>query len=280
MDYLVIMMLVWGLFAGVVFSSIGAAGGILVSFGLISIAGISDPNSVKLMTQLVVLSTALVFVPNYFRRSALVWPLGLLLSAGGLVGAWLGSNLSSIYLADMKTFRPLFGILTLVIAAQIIWKLYFGNKNQGRINEKADDRGVRQLTLNLKKLQFSYGGIKYEVPHWSPFLAGFVIASIAAIFGVGGGFLFVPYLSSILGMPMHIIPATAAISIIISLVMSIGNYIALGAKILLYYLLPVLLGAVVGALLGPVLNRWTRNSHLQWALAIMVALIGLRYIFS
>jgi len=44
---------------------------------------------------------------------------------------------------------------------------------------------------------------------WSPFLAGFLIAAIAAIFGVGGGFLLVPYMSAMLHMPMHIIPATS-----------------------------------------------------------------------
>ena len=115
--------LVYGVFVGIVFSAIGAAGGILTSFGLITLFGVLEPNAVKPMTQIVVLATALIFVPGYLRRASAVVPLGLLLGGGGLIGAYAGSTLSSLYLSDMADFRPLFGFLTLAVAAQIFWKL-------------------------------------------------------------------------------------------------------------------------------------------------------------
>jgi len=275
------MIVLWGAFAGVVFSSIGAAGGILASFGLISIIGVADPNSVKPMTQIIVLATALVFVPGYFRRSALVWPLGLLLAGGGLLGAWAGSSLSSAYLSDMKTFRPLFGVLTLVIAVQISWKLYSSrNKQKSGLSseERADSQGVHDLSISRMALSFSYGSKDYRVLLWSPFLAGFLIATIAGIFGVGGGFLLVPYMSSLLRMPMHIIPATSGIAIIISLLVSIGNYLALGSQLETDSLVPMLVGAVLGAIIGPFVNRWMKNSRLQMILALIIVVIGLRYV--
>ena len=273
----------WGVLVGVVFSSIGAAGGILASFGLISIVGVADPNSVKPMTQIIALATALIFVPGYFRRSALVWPLGLLLAAGGLLGAWIGSSLSSAYLTDMGTFRPLLGALIVVIAAQIAWELFKSSKmhNSGRSsNEKADDHGVRDLSFSGMALTFSYGGQGYRVVMWSPFLAGFLIAAIAAIFGVGGGFLLVPYMSTVLRMPMHIIPATSGIAIIISLLVSIGNYLALGARLEFNALLPLLVGAVLGAIIGPVVNHRMNNSWLRMILSLIIFVIGLRYILT
>jgi len=189
------VIVLWGVFVGVVFSSIGAAGGILTSFCLISIIGVAEPNSVKPMTQIIVLATAMAFVPGYFRSSALVWPLGLLLAAGGLLGAWVGSTLSSAYLTDMKTFRPLFGVHTLLIATQIGWKLYrsWSKQTSGQSSqERAASEGVRGLSISNMALTFSYGGADYRVPAWSPYLAGFLIAMVAAIFGVGGGFLLVP----------------------------------------------------------------------------------------
>jgi len=277
------MILVWGVVAGVVFSSIGAAGGILVSFGLISIVGVADPNSVKPMTQIVVLATALVFIPGYFKRSALVWPLGLFLAAGGLLGAWVGSSLSSTYLTDMKTFKPLFGVLTLVIASQIVWKLYRSWMKQESVHpsgEKADSQGVRELSISPTALTFSYGGQDYRVFLWSPFLAGLFISTIAAIFGVGGGFLLVPYMSSLLRMPMHIIPATSGIAIIISLLVSIGNYLSLGAQLEIGSLVPLFVGAALGATIGPFVNRWMKNSWLQMALSFIIITIGLRYVLA
>lgn len=283
-SFLAIIVL-WGVFVGVFFSTIGAAGGILTSFCLISIVGVADPNSVKPTTQIVTLAAALTFVPGYFRRSALVWPLGLLLAVGGLLGAWAGSSLSSVYLADMKTFRPLFGVLTLLIGAQIAWR-HYGSRTRKvsgqpvRARESGPGENVRDLRFSKAALTFSYRWLDYRVPAWSPLLAGFLIAMVAAIFGVGGGFLLVPYLSALLGLPMHIIPATSGIAIIASLLASVSNYLSLGAQLEMAALLPLLAGAVLGALAGPFVNRWMKNSSLQAALALIIVFIGLRYILA
>lgn len=264
----------WGVFTGLVFSAIGAAGGILTSFGLITLFGVADPNAVKPMTQIVVLATALIFVPGYLKRRAIVVPLGLLLGAGGLAGAWLGSTLSSLYLADMKSFRPLFGLLALAIGAQILWKLL---RARGGAHNPAPAR-VRDHRFAAGAHHFTYGDTAFRIPLWSPLLAGFAISMVAAIFGVGGGFLLVPYMASVLRMPMHIIPATAAIAIFMSLAVSISNFIARGAPIDVALLIPLAIGTIIGALLGPILNKRAKNSWLQGALAIVVLGIGLKYV--
>lgn len=269
--------LAWGALAGVVFSAIGAAGGILTSFGLITLFGVADPNSVKPMTQLVVLLATLVFVPQYFRRSALVLPLGLLLGLGGLVGAYAGSTLSSLFLSDMSTFRPLFGALTLVIAVQIASRLvrgWLGKKSPA----PATGARVQDMSISLRALSFTYGETVYRIPLRSPLLAGAAISMTAAIFGVGGGFLLVPYLAVVLGLPMHIIPATAAIAIFISLTVSISNFVALGAELQFGLLIPLAVGVVFGAIQGPKVNRALPNALLQTLMALIVTGIGLKYI--
>ncbi len=281
MDYSTLIMLIcWGIFAGMVFSSIGAAGGILTSFGLISLAGITDPNAVKPMTQIIVLATAFVFVPSYLRRSSLVWPLGLLLGIGGVAGAWVGSSFSSAYLSDMSTFRPLFGALTLLVAGRIAWDLLRTKALPTALESTIIEAGVSGLSFKNMKLGFTYGRQDYCVAAWIPILSGFIIAFIAAIFGVGGGFLLVPFMASLLRLPMHIIPATAAIVIIMSLMVSIGNYLRLGAQIEYNILVPMLIGTIIGALLGAYINRNIKDQWLQMGLGIIVLLIGLKYILG
>lgn len=272
----------WGVVVGIVFSAIGAAGGILTSFGLITLFGVLEPNSVKPMTQIVVLATALIFVPGYMRRGAIVPSLGVLLGIGGVVGAWVGSTVSSRYLSDMATFRPLFGLLTLAIAAQIGWKLW--RHWQGTRAGTAKPMqpfigGVTDKVLKLGCMCFTYAGERYRVPILSPLAAGAVIAFTAALFGVGGGFLLVPYMASMLGMPMHIIPATTAIPIFMSLVVSVGNFVSRGAQIEWPVLAPLVVGAVVGAILGPQINRRLSNTWLQAAMAVIVTGIGVKYVF-
>lgn len=275
---LVLSCLIWGVFVGGVFSTIGAAGGILTSFGLITLFGVLDPNSVKPMTQLVVLVSALTFVPGYLKRAALVVPLGLLLGAGGLFGAYVGSTISTLYLSDMGTFRPLFGLLTLGVALQIFWKLFrnrYAPKDTGEVQHVSK---VSSTAISLRSLTFCYGTTEHVIPLWSPLLAGALISMTASIFGVGGGFLLVPYMSAILGMPMHIIPATAAIAIFMSLLVSISNFIAMGAPIQIGLLIPLGIGTVLGALAGPQINKTMKNSWLQATLAIIVMGIGVKYL--
>jgi uncharacterized membrane protein YfcA len=275
----IMLLLMWGALVGLVFSSIGAAGGILASFGLITIIGVTDPNSVKPMAQILALATALVFIPGYFKRKAWVLEIGLMLSAGGVIGALVGSTISSRYLSDMSSFKPLFGILAFLVAVQITWKLYHKSKT-GKPTVARSDAGVDNVFVSWKTISFDYGGKKYQCSFWSPLFAGFIIAVIASIFGVGGGFLLVPYLASMLEIPMFIVPATAALAVLISGVISVTNYIRLGSEIDIPMLFILVIGGVLGAKIGPIINQMMKESWLQASLACIVAVIGTKYILT
>ena len=140
-----------------------------------------------------------------------------------------------------------------------------------------DHLGVTDTRLTMRFLTFKHGGRDFVLPVWSPLIAGFLISMTAAIFGVGGGFLLVPYMASLLAMPMHIIPATAAIAIFMSLAVSISNFIALGAPLQWNLLITLAIGTVVGAVIGPLVNKSMKNNWLQGALAVIVAVIGVKY---
>ncbi|ARE40827.1 hypothetical protein RGUI_2686 [Rhodovulum sp. P5] len=177
----------------------------------------------------------------------------------------------------MTTFRPLFGVLTLAIAVQIVTKLVKGwfSRDTRRLPGGLPVRGT---SISLRALSFSYGDHAYRIPLRSPLLAGAGIAMLAAIFGVGGGFLLVPYLSVMLGLPMYIIPATAAIAIFMSLAVSISNFVALGAEIQFGILIPLIVGVIGGAILGPKVNRAMPNAVLQAIMAVIVTGIGVKYL--
>jgi len=277
MDFGTITLLIfWGTLVGLVFSLVGAAGGILASFGLITLIGVTDPNSIKPMAQILSLATALVFIPGYIRRKATVIPLALMLSAGGVMGAIVGSTLSSHYLSDMSTFKPLFGVLTLIIAAQIIWEIY-KLRNEEKGNTSACEKGVHSVSAIGTTIAFSYADKDYKVSLWTPWLAGFFIAIIASAFGVGGGFLLVPFMVTLLRMPMFIIPATAAVVIFISGSISVTNYLRMGADIDWPILSFLIVGGIIGAIIGPKLNRMMQDSWLRIFLASVLSLIGLKY---
>jgi uncharacterized membrane protein YfcA len=276
---LILLLVFWGALVGLVFSLVGAAGGILASFGLITLIGVTDPNSIKPMAQILSLATALVFIPGYIKRRAVVIPLALMLSAGGVMGAIVGSTLSSKYLSDMSTFKPLFGILTLLIGGQIIWEIY-KQRNEKNDDVSASEVGIHSVNVKGTLIKFSYGKKDFTVGLWTPWLAGFFIAIIASAFGVGGGFLLVPFMVSFLRMPMFIVPATAAVVIFISGSISVTNYLKMGAEVDWSILSFLIAGGIMGALIGPKINRIMQDRWLRIFLATVLSLIGLKYALS
>lgn len=283
----------WGVLVGFVFSLVGAAGGILASFGLISVLGLSDANQVKPMAQMLTLATPLVAVPNYLRQCRLVFSLGLVLAAGGLLGALVGSALSVRYLSDMSSFKPVFAILVLIIAVQLVWSLVRGQAGQGASARAAAafeglvatgsapcEIGVRHTIWSWRRIQFAFGGEMFDYSPVLAFAIGFCIAALASALGVGGGFLLVPFMAMGLRLPMFVVAGTAALAVFVSSSASIANYLAMGVRLNWELLPPLLLGTLIGAYLGPYLSRYFRDSWLRGVLVVVLTGIGLKYLLA
>ena len=284
--------LLWGVLVGLVFSTVGAAGGILASVGLISVMGIQDPNLVKPMAQAMTLATPLIAVPGYYRQGRMVFSLAFILGAGGILGALVGSTLSVTYLTDIDVFKSIFGVLTLGIALQILSRV-LGHKRkagtrselaaaafEGLVHDGGSTRtiGVSHRHRSLRRIHFVFAGEQFEYAPWAPFLAGAGIAVLSSALGVGGGFLLVPFMVLMLGLPMFLVAGTAALAIAVSSVTSIGNYLRLGVELDVPLLLLLLAGTVAGAWIGPRISRHLRERWLEGILGLVLLLIGVRYL--
>jgi uncharacterized protein len=280
----------WGLLVGLVFSLVGAAGGILASFGLISVIGLTDPNMVKPMAQALTLATPLVAVPAYYRQYRLVAPLALVLGLGGVVGALIGSSLSVRYLANLDNFLPVFAALVLVIAGQLAWSVRPAAVPkshtaravaafEGLIATGGEPRtvGVRSRLWSPWGAEFEFGEEHFHYRPWVAFTVGMAIAILSSALGVGGGFLLVPFMALGLHLPMFVVAGTAALAIFVSSATSIANYLALGVRLDLPLLVLLLAGTLVGAWLGPRLSRILRDRWLKILLTLVLLAIALRY---
>lgn len=287
------LLLAWGGLVGLVFSTVGAAGGILASVGMISVFGIENPNLVKPMAQALTLATPLIAVPLYMRQCRMVYSLSLLLGAGGVIGALLGSTLSVSLLSDMRVFKPVFAILVFFIAAQLAWQLLRtspGSTALAKTMRAAEsyerhvkgggdscELGVKYLRASLRRFHFRFGDEDFYFSPWLPLFTGMGIAVLSSALGVGGGFLLVPFMSIVMRLPMHVIAGTSALAIAIHSITSISNYIRLGVT-LDYPLLGILLtGVVIGAAAGPLLSKHLPEKVLRATLCLVLVMIGLRY---
>jgi hypothetical protein len=287
------LLLAWGVLVGFVFSTVGAAGGILASVGMISVFGIDNPNLVKPMAQALTLVTPLIAVPLYIRQCRVVYSLALLLGAGGVLGAVLGSTLSVSLLSDMQVFKPVFAVLVFFIAGQLAWQLLRTGtastalaktmsaaeafEQHVRSGGESCALGVKFRRASLRRFYFRFGDEDFAFGPWLPFVTGMGIAVLSSALGVGGGFLLVPFMSIVMRLPMHVIAGTSALAIAIHSVTSITNYVRLGIA-LDYPLLGILvIGVVAGSAIGPALSKYLPEKGLRTFLCLVLIVIGLRY---
>lgn len=294
-----IVVILWALFVGYVFSTVGAAGGILAGVGHITIFGMKNANMIKPMNQVLTLVSPMIAAPLYFKERRLVIPVAIALGVGGIFGALLGSWLSHTFLADMSSYKPFFGFFTLLIAFRIWQELTPSYQAKQKVIKEANrafEAKVKELKASgqigdIKEIgvkfnqmgvqnEFTFAGQKFNYNVFTPFIAGALVAIVSAALGVGGGFLLVPFLTSIMGFPMFIVAGTSVLSILVSSATSIANYLRLGSVLDFKLLSFELVGVIIGSYLGPVFSKYIKGSILKTILAIILTYIGIGYIFG
>ncbi|VAW92975.1 hypothetical protein MNBD_GAMMA23-806 [hydrothermal vent metagenome] len=284
--------LLWGVLVGFVFSTVGAAGGILASVGLISVIGVQNPNLVKPMAQMLTLITPIVAVPLYYKQCRVVFSLAFILGAGGIFGAVIGSTLSLNFLADMSIFKPVFAVLVLLIAFQIGWQIFRGKQKNSAQSDRASTNfehliehdgnpcsiGVKHTLYSFRKINFTFASETFSFNPLLPFFTGMGIAVFSSALGVGGGFLLVPFMSIIMRLPMFIVAATSALAIAVHSITSITNYMRLGVELDFPLLGLLLAGTAIGAFAGPYLSKFLHEIWLRGILCLVLIIIGLRYL--
>jgi uncharacterized membrane protein YfcA len=103
---------------------------------------------------------------------------------------------------------------------------------------------------------------------------GFVIGIFSAILGIGGGFIMIPAMIYMLGMPTAVVPGTSLLQII---------FVAANVTVLQAYTnhtvdavlaLVLLVGGVVGARIGTRFGMRLRGEQLRFLLALMVLAVA------
>ena len=255
--------------------------------------GVEDANLVKPMAQSLTLITPLIAVPLYIRQCRMVSSIALLLGLGGVLGAMLGSYLSLNYLSDMSVFKPVFACLIFLIAGQIAWQLWQERKPSSKQAKsvraaelyqlhmqdggKSCEVGVRMVNARPGNITLEFGEEQFSYNPLLPLLSGVAISVLSSALGVGGGFLLVPFMSIIMGLPMFIVAGTAALAVAIHSLASISNYIRLGVELDFPLLGLLMLGVAAGSLAGPHISKFIPEKGLRVFLMLVLLLIGLRY---
>ena len=127
--------ILWGIWVGWIFSTVGAFGGIMAGVGHISVFGLGDyaksfrktsptmnkiiTDSIRASNQYLVGLSALISSITYYRMGRLVLPLGICLAVGGIPGAYLIPALTAGKIS-LRAYVGYFGLVVFVIAGFFI----------------------------------------------------------------------------------------------------------------------------------------------------------------
>jgi uncharacterized membrane protein YfcA len=299
--------LLWAIWVGWIFSTVGAFGGIMAGVGHMTIYGLgnyakafktSAPSLNKLVTDSIRVSnqwlvglSALVSSINYARQKRLVTSLGFFLGIGALFATLL-VVFTTAGKIKFSQYQGWFGLCVFVIGGFMVYQMSprgqasrkasqaAAKAFEATIKEKKDikEQGIKTLKWSLVKTEFSFFGQKFTFsPIWA-FVGGFVISCIASFLGVGGGFLYVPFLTSVVGLPMFVVAGTSALSVLIGMIFAIFNFMVLKGVVVHWSLIGAeLIGIFIGSMIGPRTGKYIPANVLKGIFIILALYIGLRY---
>jgi uncharacterized membrane protein YfcA len=261
-----------GLFAGLIGSTIGIGGGILI-VPILSLA-MKIPIHAAIGTSIVaVLATSVASSRRFIKKEITNIPLGMVLEIPTTFGAILGS-LSVAYIKSNILFA-IFGIFVFVAGLFTFLKNINGPLNENHdINKPAQkahsaifDSGYYEETL---KKHIDYHVVKLPAGLSLSFFAGI----FSGLLGVGGGIIKVPALNVIMGVPLKAATATSNFMIGITAVVSSIIYFYNGYINPMITIL-VVFGVLIGSTFGSFIAGKLRISNIAFIILAVFSVIGI-----
>ncbi|MGP1275788.1 MAG: sulfite exporter TauE/SafE family protein [Caulobacterales bacterium] len=280
------LFLILGLGLGVGFLSgmFGVGGGFLMTPILIFI-GIPPPVAVATQTNQIVASSASGAIAH-FRRKSLDLKMGLYLLAGGVVGSaggvWLFSYLQAAGQINLVIslcyvgFLGVIGGLMFVESVGALWRRYRQGKTGVTPRPRRRKRGL--IDALPFKVRFPVSGLYISL---IPVIGiGAMVGLLAALMGVGGGFVMVPAMIYILRMPTSVVIGTSLFQILFVTALTTFLQASQNQTVDLVLAGLLIVGGVIGAQFGARVGQRIRAEELRAALALMVLSVCLKLAFD
>ena len=273
--------LVIGMGAAVGFLSgmFGVGGGFLMT-PLLIFAGV--PPTVAVATESNEITAASVSgALAHWRRGGVDVKMGAVLIAGGAVGAFFGAKAFAALRAAGQVdlmialayviFLGGVGGLMLWESVRAMVRRHRGQDAPRRPRDKRHSSWIHALPFKMR-----FRKSRLYISALLPLGIGLLVGVLAAIMGVGGGFIMVPAMIYLLGMPTNVVIGTSLFQIIFvtALTTIFHSVNTQTVDILLAILL--LTGAVVGAQVGARVGLRLKGEQLRALLAMLVLAVCAR----
>ncbi|MEO0989625.1 MAG: sulfite exporter TauE/SafE family protein [Pseudomonadota bacterium] len=261
---------------GVLSGMFGVGGGFLMT-PLLFFIGI--PPAVAVATEAAqIVASSFSGVLAHFRRRGVDIKMGIVLQIGGLIGAALGlgifNALKAIGQVDLLV-RLCYVVFLGIVGGLMFWESLNAIRRSSRPATAGPTRKKHGWIHALPfKMRFRVSGLYISVI--PPVLVGVFVGILAAIMGVGGGFIMVPAMIYILGMPTKVVVGTSLFQIIMVTGFTTLLHATTNFTVDLVLAVLLLVGGVIGAQIGTVIGVRLKAEQLRILLAMLVLAVCIK----
>ncbi|HEX5079322.1 MAG TPA: sulfite exporter TauE/SafE family protein [Geminicoccaceae bacterium] len=248
----------------------GIGGGFLMTPLLIFI-GIPPPVAVGTEASQILASSSSAALAH-MRRGNVDLRMGMVLVAGGFMGSALGvwlfallRQLGQIDLVISLCYVLFLGTVGVVMLVESVGAWFRRRSRPGTFA-----RRHRHLWLHGLPFKMRFHRSRLYISALTPLGLGFFVGILASIMGVGGGFLMVPAMIYLLGMPTAVVVGTSLLQVafvtaVTTYLHAVNNY-----TVDVVLALALIVGGVIGAQLGSSAGARLRGDQLRILLALLV----------
>jgi len=266
------ILILLGLGTGVgMMSGIFGVGGGFLTTPLLIFLGVPAPVAVGTEANQIVASS-ISGALAHFRRGNVDLKMGLVLLLGGILGSTFGvslfkflSTLGQIDMVIRLAYVVFLGIIGALMAYESVRSIWRTRRPGGGLRRLHEHHWLHGLPFKMR-----FRRSKLYISALLPLAVGALVGILAAIMGVGGGFIMVPAMIYILGMPTSVVIGTSLFQIVFvtANVTFLQAYQNQTVDILMGLFLMV--GGVIGAQLGTQLGARLPGEKMRFLLAAMV----------
>ena len=218
---------------GILLGLLGGGGSILTVPVLVYLAGLSTKSAI-ITSLIVVCLTSSIAVIHYARQRKVCWKTGITFGLAGMLGAFIGGRISA-YIPDSI-------LLVLFAAVMLIASLSMLKTSP----QKTQPTG--NLEKNFCPINLPVSAILFD---------GLLVGLVTGLVGVGGGFLLVPALTILAGLPIQAAIGTSLFIIILQSAAALAghaNHMEINTELTLLVTACAISGSFIGASLSTKIN--------------------------
>ena len=266
----VLLLLLIGGGVGIMSGMFGVGGGFLIT-PLLFFIGVPPAVAVATSANQIVASSVSAILAH-IRRKTVDFRMGWILLGGGILGSGLGMVVFNYLkaLGQVELLIRLFYVIFLGGIGALMFveslRAILRSRDASRPAVTRRTRGwVAALPFRMK---FRTSGLYISVI--PPLAVGALVGFLAAIMGVGGGFIMVPAMIYILNMPTKVVVGTSLFQITFVSAFTAMMHATTNYSVDMVLAVLLLVGGVVGAQVGAAFGAKLKAEQLRILLAILV----------